>query len=174
MWKPENGSPVQLYTYHGFSQQEWKRTVEKVHQLKMMVATNARGLAYDVQVRPVRTSVTVDLVYNVEYDFRHFFTYEWRKRQELTDELSLQAMDSEPDHDQQYERLDKCIWLVEDQVDELLQQEHEHVQSGGRKKRTIDQSAFLRWDMPIHWKFDGNHSKYTGRVSNIVGVCFQQ
>lgn len=73
MWKPENGSPDQLYTYHGFSQQKWKRTVEKVHQLKMMVATNARGFAYDVQVRPVRTSVTVDLVYNVEYDFTHFF-----------------------------------------------------------------------------------------------------
>lgn len=101
-----------------------------------------------------------------------FFTYEWRKRQELTDELSLQEMDSEPDHDKLL--FDKCIWLVEDQVDELLQQEYDHMQSGGRKKRTIDQSAFLRWDMPIHWKFDGNHSKHTGRVSNIVGVCFQQ
>ena len=55
--------------------------------------------------------------------------------------------------------LDSCIKVVNDQAVELVQDEHDHMK-GSRKKRTIDNSAFLRWDMPIHWKFDGNHSTY--------------
>jgi len=48
--------------------------------------------------------------------------------------------------------------LTEEQVQELLDDEKDHAEHG-RVKRTIDQSAFLRWEMPIHWKFDGHHSK---------------
>jgi len=43
-------------------------------------------------------------------------------------------------------------------VDELMEEQKDQAQHR-RTKRTIDQSAFLRWEMPIHWKFDGHHSK---------------
>ena len=61
------------------------------------------------------------------------------------------------------ERLEECILLTEDQIDELISLQEEQAFSGQgkrRRKRTLRKGAFSRWSLPIHWKFDGNHSEY--------------
>ncbi|KAK2188835.1 hypothetical protein NP493_122g04028 [Ridgeia piscesae] len=59
------------------------------------------------------------------------------------------------------DRLEDCILLTEEQIDELLELQEEQFFNGGnkrRRKRTIAKGAFRRWSLPIHWKFDGNHA----------------
>ncbi|KAI0225936.1 Zinc metalloproteinase dpy-31 [Lamellibrachia satsuma] len=58
-------------------------------------------------------------------------------------------------------RLEDCIILTEEQVDELLELQKNEFFNGTdhqRQKRTIRKGAFSRWSLPIHWKFDGNHN----------------
>ena len=58
------------------------------------------------------------------------------------------------------DRLEDCILLTEEQIDELLELQEEQFFNGGskrRRKRTLAKDAFKRWSLPIHWKFDGNH-----------------
>ncbi|KAI0211207.1 hypothetical protein LSAT2_003963 [Lamellibrachia satsuma] len=69
------------------------------------------------------------------------------------------------------------ILLTEEQVDELLELQEEKLQEEElqneklhkekffrgdeqrRQKRALRKSASTRWSLPIHWKFDGNHSE---------------
>ena len=60
------------------------------------------------------------------------------------------------------DRLEDCILLTEEQMDELLELQKAAFFNGTdhrRQKRTIRKGAFSRWSLPIHWKFDGNHSE---------------
>jgi astacin len=62
--------------------------------------------------------------------------------------------------------LDGCIWLTEYQVDGIMENlEHQWRAADGefviREKRKLNDFGnylFGLWDMPIAWKFDGNHN----------------
>jgi hypothetical protein len=64
--------------------------------------------------------------------------------------------------------LDGCIWLTEEQVDGITKQiEEEWAMEDGtapkrqkRKLKDFSNYPYGLWDMPVVWKFDGNHSKY--------------
>ncbi|KAI0225942.1 Zinc metalloproteinase nas-36 [Lamellibrachia satsuma] len=56
------------------------------------------------------------------------------------------------------DRLDDCIVLTEQQVDELLSDQRNAVH--GRRRRATRYINFRRWTvMPIPWKFDGKHTE---------------
>ena len=67
--------------------------------------------------------------------------------------------------------LDGCIWLTEEQIDEMmkaqlnndtadLSSELTSQSSHHRQKRTLvdfDRQPYSKWPMPITYKFDGDH-----------------
>ena len=68
------------------------------------------------------------------------------------------------------ERLDSCIWLTEEQIDEITSEQAEKRdlkhdrgddgRSGTQSRRQLVSHAFLLWSrMPIEWKFQGTHSE---------------
>ena len=70
--------------------------------------------------------------------------------------------------------LDGCIWLTEDQLDAILEEkgltnQNEEQQNGGdhviQKRQVVNGVAsggFAKWPMPIHFRFDGEHSECNG------------
>ena len=76
------------------------------------------------------------------------------------------------------DRLDSCIWLTEDQLDQLLGETETHTQQTdkndalqrNRPKRKIENFKTRpdrKWTFPIRYKFDGSHSKYTATLYTI-------
>lgn len=171
VWQPSDGDREEWMRCHGFPCDQWERTQDKVKRLKYMAqATGERAKLNDGETPPVSMILPLFYIRNVPR-MTHFIR------------PGFPPQDDNPSDDS----LDGCIWLTEEQIDGITEkiqeewEEEEHRGSRGashgngrsRQKRKLkDFSNFLygMWEMPLRWKFDGNHDD---NQRNIIRGAFR-
>ncbi|KAI0215091.1 Zinc metalloproteinase dpy-31 [Lamellibrachia satsuma] len=154
-----------------------------------IAAAQARSVANNNQHLWTPTDMTRD----DWMKFHGFKRDKWERTKRKLLQLKLMVSEGHPEYDisslsenmtdARHDLFDKCIWLTEEQLDEILKYEQSNFYNGydrpndgkdhgrSRQKRKVTSNTFSRWsNLPIKWKFDGMHNEWE---KSVIRSAFQ-